>query len=42
MIATGCPRRVMTTGSPLSASFKIREKAWFASRAVTERIWNSM
>jgi hypothetical protein len=38
MIATGLPRRVITTDSPLSAAFKIREKAWFASRAVTERI----
>lgn len=38
MIATGAPRRVITMGSPLSAAFRIREKAWFASRAVTERI----
>jgi len=38
MIATGSPRRVITTDSPLSAAFKIREKLWFASRAVTARI----
>ena len=36
--ATGVPRRVITTVSPFSASLRTREKDWFASRALIDRM----
>lgn len=36
-MAAGLPRRVTTISSPAAASPRMREKAWFASRAETER-----